>query len=167
MMVHDQFKNQDTKFFNQHKNEHMRLPEPSLPNGQKPDFGNGNSRSKRNSQQNKGQLDKKKSQYNNNNNNNAKENGTSSKSKNNRSKNHQRSQNQKNSPLGSPRINNSQINTNHNYSTSTPPPTASQYPSQSTASVPVKKPTSSISSFAGSTFTNSPETKSLPKPSFL
>lgn len=166
MMVHDQFKNQDTKFFNQHKNEPIRIPSPNvLPNGQKPDFGNSSRSSKKQAHHNQkpqqrlpnGQMpDFGNSPKNNNNNNNKK---TDASKTNNRPKsnNKNNNNNQRKSPLSSPKTNSSQIN-NNNYELSFQ------------KSAPVSAASSSSSktpSFAGSTFSNSPQTSSIPKPTFL
>lgn len=164
MMVHDQFKNQDTKFFNQHKNEPIRIPSPNvLPNGQKPDFGNSSRSSKKQAHHNQkpqqrlpnGQMpDFGNSPKNNNNN---KKTGASKTNNRPKSNNKNNNNNQRKSPLSSPKTNSSQIN-NNNYELSFQ------------KSAPVSAASSSSSktpSFAGSTFSNSPQTSSIPKPTFL
>ncbi len=166
MMVHDQFKNQDTKFFNQHKNEPIRIPSPNvLPNGQKPDFGNSSRSSKKQAHHNQkpqqrlpnGQMpDFGNSPKNNNNNKKTGASKTSNRPKSN-NKNNNNNNNQRKSPLSSPKTNSSQIN-NNNYELSFQ------------KSAPVSAASSSSSktpSFAGSTFSNSPQTSSIPKPTFL
>lgn len=166
MMVHDQFKNQDTKFFNQHKNEPIRIPSPNvLPNGQKPDFGNSSRSSKKQAHHNQkpqqrlpnGQMPDFGNSPKNNNNNNKKTGAskTSNRPKSNNKNNN--NNNQRKSPLSSPKTNSSQIN-NNNYELSFQ------------KSAPVSAASSSSSktpSFAGSTFSNSPQTSSIPKPTFL
>lgn len=168
MMVHDQFKNQDTKFFNQHKNEPIRIPSPNvLPNGQKPDFGNSSRSSKKQAHHNQkaqqrlpnGQMpDFGNSPKNNNNNKKTGASKTNNRPKsNNKNNNNKNNNNQRKSPLSSPKTNSSQIN-NNNYELSFQ------------KSAPVSAASSSSSktpSFAGSTFSNSPQTSSIPKPTFL
>lgn len=166
MMVHDQFKNQDTKFFNQHKNEPIRIPSPNvLPNGQKPDFGNSSRSSKKQAHHNQkaqqrlpnGQMPDFGNSPKNNNNNNNKKTGASKTNNRPKSNNKNNNNNQRKSPLSSPKTNSSQIN-NNNYELSFQ------------KSAPVSAASSSSSktpSFAGSTFSNSPQTSSIPKPTFL
>lgn len=186
MMVHDQFKNQDTKFFTQHKSDYVRIPEPkSLPNGQKPDFGNSFKSSKKQNHNNSHQpqqrlpngkvpdfgnatkkqsqnVNKKKQSHNNNNNNNTNTNtrqqNSASKSKNNNKNNN--NSNQKKSPLSSPKVKDTQIN---NYELTTP----RTAPLSSGSSASYSKNSAGAASFAGSTFSNSPKTSNIPKPSFL
>ncbi|KAH3677043.1 hypothetical protein WICMUC_001949 [Wickerhamomyces mucosus] len=158
---------QDTKFFNQHRNEYIRLPEPSLPNGQRPDFGNG-SNGRRHNNSKKHQQPQPSSQPS----------STPSNQKNNKSytKNKQnntpRNKGNNSSPLSSPKLSQQQPNKS-NYRLSSPPSSAPgsfkdiTKPKRSENSINPSS-SSSSSSYAGSTFNiNAPESKSLPKPAFL
>jgi hypothetical protein len=162
----------DATYINSHRNNKlMVLPEPSLPSGQKPDFGNGpRQRNGRPQKQHHGHQQQRhnnsnpksvpnglnKSQENNNNNH---KNSRPQQKKKLQDQQKKKSQSKSNtqSPLSSPQVPQAPINYVQNYAYGSAPALVAT-PQRSVGSLPL---------VGGSTFMASPDPSMLSKPSFL